>query len=198
MSIYHMIETPMAKRKDISRNDILDAAQALLHGRGYHGFSFRDLALEIGISSASLHHHFPTKGDLCAAVVLRYRDALNRRLATLAAEADDWPRRWRLMATMFTRADRAGDLLGVLACDFNSLPVPAQEEVRLLHGNLTGWLARFVNEAKKRSELPQESDPEALAHALLALLQGGLLLGRLGVQGAMDGVLRQVSGWVGG
>jgi TetR/AcrR family transcriptional repressor of nem operon len=26
---------------------------------GYGGFSFRDLAAEIGIKSASVHHHFP-------------------------------------------------------------------------------------------------------------------------------------------
>ncbi len=186
----------MAKRKDIPRAEILDAAQALLCGRGYQGFSFRDLAAEIGISSASLHHHFPTKGDLCAAVVLRYRDALNLRLAALAAENEDWSRRWRLTAAELARSDGDGHLPGILAADFASLPAQAQQEARLLHGNLTGWLARFGTEAKKRSELPQEADAEALAHALLALLQGGLLLTRLGGPAVMDGALRQAGEWL--
>ena len=186
----------MAKRKDISRTDILDAALALLHGRGYQGFSFRDLAAEIGISSASLHHHCATKGDLCAAVVLRYRDGLNRRLAALAAEHDDWSRRWRLTAALFTRGGRAGDLLGALAAGFATLPLPVRQEVVLLHSNLTGWLARFVTEARRRNELPQECDAEALSHSLLALLQGGLLLERLGTPGAMAGMLRQAEEWL--
>ncbi len=184
----------MAKRKDIARTDLLDAAQALLHARGYDGFSFRDLAAEAGISSASLHHHFPTKGDLAAAVVQRYRDRLNRRLAMIAAENEDWPRRWRLVAALLTRPDRAGDLPAVLAACFASLPPPAQEEVRLLHSNLTGWLARFIAEARKRTELPQETDVEALAHSLFALLQGGLLLSRPG-PGTLEGALKMAEAW---
>ena len=35
---------------------------------------FRDLANEIGIKSASVHHHFPTKATMAAAVARRYGD----------------------------------------------------------------------------------------------------------------------------
>lgn len=38
---------------------------------GYGGFSFRDLAAEIGIKSASVHNHFPTKAAMAAAVARR-------------------------------------------------------------------------------------------------------------------------------
>ncbi len=186
----------MAKRKDISRTDLLDAAQTLIRERGPGGFSFRDLAADVGISSASLHHHFPTKDDLLSAVVLRHRDAWNRRLAALAAETEDWPRRWRLLAAKVASPSRDGNLLGMLAANFGSLPPACQTETQLLHSNLTGWLARFVTEAKKRGELPPEADTEALAHALLSLLQGGLLLGRIGTPGVMGGVLRQAEVWL--
>ena len=186
----------MAKSKDISRTDVLDAAQALMRERGPGGFSFRDLAAELGISSASLHHHFPTKGDLLAAVVLRHRDAWNRRLAALAAETEDWPRRWNVLASKFASPSRDGHLLGMLAADFANLPPACQNEARLLHSNLTGWLARFVTEARRRDELSQETDPEAMAHGLLSLLQGGLLLSRMGAAGVMDGVLRQAGEWL--
>ncbi|MDB6076050.1 MAG: TetR family transcriptional regulator [Verrucomicrobiaceae bacterium] len=186
----------MAKRKDISLTDLLDSAQELIRHRGPGGFSFRDLAAEVGISSASLHHHFPTKDDLLSAVVLRHRDAWNRRFAALAAETEDWPRRWRLLSTKFASPSLDGYLLGMLAANFGSLPPASQNETQLLHSNLTGWLARFVTEAKKRDELPQETDVEAMAHALLSMLQGGLLLGRIGAPGVMDGALRQTDEWL--
>ena len=153
----------MAKRKDISRDELLDSAQALIRERGSSGFSFRDLAAEVGISSASLHHHFPTKGDLCTAVVQRHRDAWNRRLAALGAEMEDWPRRWRTLAAKFASKSRDGHLLAILTADFANLSPLCQNEVQLLHSNLTGWLARFITEAKKRDELPQETDAEAMA-----------------------------------
>jgi TetR/AcrR family transcriptional repressor of nem operon len=51
---------------------LMDLAEARIREAGYRGFSFRDLAAEIGIKSASVHHHFPTKAGMAAAVARRY------------------------------------------------------------------------------------------------------------------------------
>ena len=48
---------------------LMDLAEAHIRDAGYRGFSFRDLAAELGIKSASVHHHFPTKATLAAAVI---------------------------------------------------------------------------------------------------------------------------------
>jgi AcrR family transcriptional regulator len=53
-------------------------AEAHIRDAGYGGFSFRDLAAELGIKSASVHHHFPTKATMAAAVARRYRDRILR------------------------------------------------------------------------------------------------------------------------
>jgi TetR/AcrR family transcriptional repressor of nem operon len=53
---------------------LMDLAEARIREAGYRGFSFRDLAAEIGIKSASVHHHFPTKAGMAAAVARRYGD----------------------------------------------------------------------------------------------------------------------------
>jgi TetR/AcrR family transcriptional repressor of nem operon len=42
----------------------LDIAEQLVQTRGFNGFSYADIAAEIGISKASLHYHFPTKAML--------------------------------------------------------------------------------------------------------------------------------------
>src|SRR4029077_1672389 len=52
----------------------------------YRGFGFRDLAAEIGIKSASVHHHFPTKAKMAAAVARRYGD---RFLAAVARRPNE-------------------------------------------------------------------------------------------------------------
>lgn len=44
----------------------MDIAEAHIREVGYWGFSFRDLAANIGIKSASVHHHFPTKAGMTA------------------------------------------------------------------------------------------------------------------------------------
>jgi AcrR family transcriptional regulator len=66
------------------RNDkaaaILDSARVLMMDRGYNGFSFRDIAAEVGIKSASIHYHFATKADLAEATARAYREAFNAAL----------------------------------------------------------------------------------------------------------------------
>jgi TetR/AcrR family transcriptional regulator, transcriptional repressor for nem operon len=53
---------------------IMDAAQRRMQTGGFGGFSFREIADDVGIKSSSVHYHFPTKEDLAAAVVRRWAD----------------------------------------------------------------------------------------------------------------------------
>ncbi len=50
----------------------MTAARLTVQDRGYGGLSFRELAKEVGIKSASIHHYFPTKGELGSALAARY------------------------------------------------------------------------------------------------------------------------------
>jgi AcrR family transcriptional regulator len=52
---------------------ILDTAQTLIVAGGYNGFSYADIAAAIGIRKVSIHHHFPTKAELVAVLVDRYK-----------------------------------------------------------------------------------------------------------------------------
>ena len=51
---------------------ILAAAEQRIRTAGYHGFSFREIAADVGIKSSSVHHYFPTKESLGVAVARRY------------------------------------------------------------------------------------------------------------------------------
>jgi TetR/AcrR family transcriptional repressor of nem operon len=67
----------------------MDLAEAHIRNAGYAGFSFRALAAEIGIKSASVHHHFPTKATMAAAVARRYADRFFSAVARRNETADD-------------------------------------------------------------------------------------------------------------
>lgn len=55
-----------------SADAIMDAAEHRIRTAGFNGFSFREIAADVGIKSSSVHYHFPTKAVLAAAVVRRY------------------------------------------------------------------------------------------------------------------------------
>jgi len=50
---------------------ILDIAERQMRQHGYNAVSYRDIAAEMGIKSASLHYHFPKKADLGISLVKR-------------------------------------------------------------------------------------------------------------------------------
>jgi TetR/AcrR family transcriptional repressor of nem operon len=55
-----------------TREQVLDVAERLAQTRGFNGFSYADIAAELGITKASLHYHYPTKTDLGCAIIDRY------------------------------------------------------------------------------------------------------------------------------
>ena len=112
------------------RDAILDVAERLIRAHGYSGFSFRDVASEVGIKSASVHYHFPTKPDLAAEVAKRYRQ---RFFEAVEAEVQSGAGRVEAWRSLFRRAlDQDGlmCLCGILATEGDGLPTEVANEAR--------------------------------------------------------------------
>jgi TetR/AcrR family transcriptional regulator, transcriptional repressor for nem operon len=60
---------------------IMDAAERRMRIGGFNGFSFRDIANDVGVKSSSVHYHFPTKEALAAAVIRRYTEDVAKIIA---------------------------------------------------------------------------------------------------------------------
>jgi len=159
----------MPRRID-TRERILDAAERRLRSGGYNGFSFRDLAGDVDVRSASVHHHFPTKEDLVARLTARYAERF------LAEVADAPTGRARIAAyrDAFRRSLESACsmcLCGLLGAESAGLPRAVSEEAR-----------RFFETARAQlaAGLEGETDtPQRLATAVLAQLEGATLLARV-------------------
>ena len=76
-------------------NAIMDVAEARIRRGGYNSFSFRDIAAVVGVKSASVHYHFPTKEKLAAAVARRYTDRFFQAIDERVAMGDNIVEAWR-------------------------------------------------------------------------------------------------------
>src|SRR5580704_4135811 len=107
-----------------TRAQLLDVALELVQLRGYNAFSFRDLADRVGIKTASIHYHFPTKGDLGLALVRQHRRVLAEAFARLDNEPDPL-RRLQQYAGVFRSTLENGHRMclgGILAIEYQTLP----------------------------------------------------------------------------
>lgn len=127
--------------------EILDAAELRMRRGGYDAVSFRDLAADVGIKSASVHYHFPQKTDLGRAVVERYVE----RIMTALGEPDD-PRESaedrlsRLCDLYRTAAVEPGliCLCCVLGGQALDLPEPVSAAIGGYFERLLAWTARAM------------------------------------------------------
>ena len=166
---------------DDIKTQLLDAAQLLVQTRGHNGYSYRDLAEQVGIRTASIHYHFPTKTDLAVALVRRYREVVADAMAKIAVEKTSLADRLDGVAGIYGHCLKAESRICVaaaLAGEYASLPKEVQQELNRLMTDSQGWMARFLTEGRTRGELPATCNPEALAHLWYATLQGALVIAR--------------------
>ncbi|MBA4046641.1 MAG: TetR/AcrR family transcriptional regulator [Erythrobacter sp.] len=109
---------------------IMDAAEARIRSGGYMGFSFRDLAADVGVKSASVHYHFPTKELLAAAVARRYRERFLAEVDRDIAAGGDLVAAWKAGFLRAIDSDGGMCLCGVLGAAAGILPHVVRSEAR--------------------------------------------------------------------
>jgi TetR/AcrR family transcriptional repressor of nem operon len=168
-------------RNGSTRDRILDLTQRLVQSRGYNAFSFHDLAKELGIRTASIHYHFPTKADLGVALLQRYRDGFRAALSGISASGDPPLRRLDGFAGLFERTFKADNqlcLCGMLSAEVASLPKPVAQEVQSFFEETERWLADVLATGRKARSIGFEGSPRNQARMLLAMLEGAMVVAR--------------------
>lgn len=166
-------------RKDTA-GALLDAAQSLVQSRGFNAFSYKDLAGKVGIRTASIHYHFPSKGDLGKALMGRYLAGLESRLQELDEAQGDQLGRLVGFIEMYRETESQGAicLCGSMASDLATLPEEVHQVVRSYLERSQGWVEQRIAAGIAGGEFAASADPKDLAAAFVASLQGALLMGR--------------------
>lgn len=170
VKVYLSIERAGTRKVSETAERLMDLAEARIRDAGYGGFSFREIAAEVGIKSASVHHHFPTKASMVAAVARRYGD---RFLAAVAPQPNETANDAIAMyLAAFRRAlDQDGRmcLCGVLGAEAGVLSPEVTKEVQTFFRCCVEDLSRRIG------------GPNAVARAyhIMATLEGGMMLARV-------------------
>lgn len=161
---------------------ILDAANALLIDRGYSAFSYADIAETVKIRKASIHHHFPTKAGLVAAVLRRHRARISEGMKALDDQIENplvriknYFKYWEGCIDGRTLSFCIGALLGA---EMPSLPEEVQAEVRSHFSMLTEWFGRTLKAGSKARVIHLQGTVATEAQMLIAVLHGAMLSAR--------------------
>ena len=167
---------------------IIDIAESQVRAGGYNSFSFREISKEIGIKSASIHYHFPTKADLGVVLASRYTDRFLIKLQHIANDTRDVNQRLSRYIELFRHAltvDKKMCLCGQLASESDVLPLPVQQQARRFFAENLSWLS---------ANLFTEND-RGKAAIVLASLEGALIISKaMGSNESFDEVSAELAG----
>ena len=159
---------------------ILDVAERLVQVRGFNGFSYADIAAELGISKAALHYHFAGKADLGAALIARYASRFADALAEVDAGPGEASDKLAGYADLYLRVLRASKmcLCGMLAAEYQTLPPPMQEAVIGFFDRNETWLEDVLGQGRQDGSLQFAGSARDTARMIVGGLEGGMLVAR--------------------
>jgi TetR/AcrR family transcriptional regulator, transcriptional repressor for nem operon len=166
-----------------TRERIVATAAELMSQRGVARTTIEDIQEAAAISTSQMYHYFADKGDLVAAVIDFQTDQVLtvQHLGLDRLECLEDLRRWRDIMVDLVR-----DLGCVGGCPIGSLANELTETDPLARAQLARSFARWeamirdgLTVIAARGELPSETDVDTVALAMLAAIQGGLLLSQI-------------------
>lgn len=163
-----------------TRERIVATASRLMLDRGVGRTTLADVQAAAQVSSSQLYHYFADKDALVYAVIeLQTTEVLALQEKSLAgldsfAALEAW--RDDVLALQRDRNSMAGCPIGTLAGELSEADERARGELAQSFARWEELLRRGIASMRDRGELKPDVEPDRLALALLAAVQGGLLL----------------------
>ncbi|MCI4679098.1 TetR/AcrR family transcriptional regulator [Rhodoblastus acidophilus] len=146
---------------------IMDAAEQRMRLGGFGGFSFREIAADVGIKSSSVHYHFPTKENLAAAVIRRWAQAVSQHVDEALAKDPDPIRVWTKIFRGTAMSEPSMCPCTVLGAASQDLPEEVSSEVKgFFKMCLDKLVARGLSQSKAAEFLSTLTGALVVANAL--------------------------------
>ena len=159
---------------------ILNVAERLAQTRGYNGFSYADIAAELGVTKASLHYHFPSKAELGRALIERYHVLFGAALEAIDQGTKEPHKKLKQYVALYDSvlSNERMCLCGMLAAEYATLPAPMQVGLTSFFDANERWLTAVLEDGLRARAFQFGEPANERARVLLGALEGALLVAR--------------------
>lgn len=168
-----------------TRERILSSGEALILGRGFSAVGLSEILSQAAVPKGSFYHYFHSKEGFGVALLVRYFDAYEARLATLFQD-ETHSARERLLAyfdgwrQLHAACDCHRACLAVkLAAEVSDLSEPMREALHKGMARIIAQLAAAVRACQADGSLSADANAEQLAQSLYAMWIGASLLAKV-------------------
>lgn len=177
------------------KEQILDVAGDLLQTRSFTSFSYQDLSDRIGISKASIHHHFPSKEALGKALVARNRETYLQKLEGISSTYHKPWEQFEAYLALVGDVVKSGNKIcpvGALQVEHNVISQAMREEVHSVCRAVQSWVAGVVSAGRKKGVMAFPGTAEDQAALIHSAVQGAVQNARAEGPRQFTAVVRQL------
>jgi TetR/AcrR family transcriptional regulator, transcriptional repressor for nem operon len=199
----HAAAVKLTPKGRATKERIVTVASELMLERGVARTTIEDIQDAANVSTSQMYHYFGDKEDLVAAVIdLQSSQVLGRQqLALFPLDSIAALVRWRnaVVDVMRGRGCIGGCPIGSLANELSDTDPLARARLARAFAQWEDMIREGLAAIVERGELPSGSDVGRLAMAVLAGVQGGLLLSQLRrdtepLEAALDTMIEHLRG----
>ena len=191
---------PLTRKGQRTRHRIVTAAADLIFEQGVTHTTIEDVRAAADVSSSQLYHYFDDKPALVRAVIEHQADTIVAGQETFDLSSLDGLRAWRdwVIEHQQKLNCSGGCPIGSLGSELAETDPQARAQVANGFKRWEEAIQSGLREMHARGRLTPDTDPETLTLALLAALQGGLLLTQINrdtkpLQAALDAMLELIA-----
>jgi AcrR family transcriptional regulator len=188
-------KSEITHRSESRSQALILAAYHCIAEKGFEGLRLREVAAQVGLNHATLHHYFPTKEALVQEVVVYVTQRLAQTTGTVEGTPLDQLRSH--LRKLKLRMEEEPDLFIALseielrARRDPAIRATAQQRVEAWHRFLVSILEAGV----KQGNWPEDLDAETVASAIIALIQSVSLNATL-LPHRVEQAMKQLEHWL--
>ncbi len=164
-----------------TKTALLDAAEQAARANGHDGFSYGDLSKTIGISKASIHHHFPSKANLIETLMGRYQTVVADEFNSIDAMAQNAGQRLCQFINIYRIALNGGESLCLcvaLSIGRDGLEDTVKRQLYSFRELGLAWLKDVFESGAVDGSIKGVIDAASEAATCLAIVEGAQLAAR--------------------
>lgn len=162
------------------REEILDAAEQIVQEKGLEALSFQQLATAVGLSKASVFHHFRNSNALATALIERCSSKYGAEYKEIGMKQKTAPKKLRKIVKSFDKGlkDNRLCLLAALGSSYANLSDELQSSLMKSSNAAIDVFTDVFEQGRVEGTLDFEGNPRSAARTFLASLQGMQQLAR--------------------
>ncbi len=169
-------------KKTINRKgELLETARNIIQRVGVNAMSYADLSKIIGITTASIHHHFPRKEDLILSLIAQSREIYGNKFQEIVGSDLTSIEKLQTIAGLYEQGVRMGKmcLIGILSTEFATLGDDVRAALNVSASETIGTFARAVQMGIDAGEIaPGKRSSREIAQAFHSTLLGAQIQAR--------------------